>query len=191
MGTVNNVMVAGPITVYTATASTARPADTIAKGTAWGGSWTDAGFTQGGAQFELSGDDATVDVDQHLSSVQVFPVSEEAKLTVRLAEATLTNILLGRGGMGSVTAETNESVIYLGTQAWHTLKAVGIEGRAPGATSSSDKYRRIILHRAKVERSVDIGFTKEGAQMVEVTFVGLVDSTQSAGKEVGVIVDDS
>jgi hypothetical protein len=189
MGTISNVQVAGPITVYTAAESEAPPASSIDKGTAWGGAWTDAGFTDGGANFELSGEDADINVDQHLSMINSFPVSEEAKLTVRLAETTLDNILLARG-RGSVSTDTAEDSLHIGTRALNTFKAIGVEGRAPGATAT-EKYRRIILHRARVEKSINIGMTKGDKMMLEVTFVGMIDSTQSAGQEVGVIIDEN
>lgn len=191
MGTVNNVQVAGPITVYTSTTtSEAPPADSVDFGTAWGGNWTDAGFTEGGATLEISGEDADIRVDQHLSAINTFPVSEEVKLTVRMAESTLENILIARGA-GSISTDTNEDTLGLGTQANVNLYAVGVEGKAAGTSSSTNKYRRVILNKAKLERSLNIGMNKNDVQMLEVTFVGLVDSTESAGQEVGYVIDEN
>lgn len=190
MGTANNVQVAGPITVYTAAESEAEPADTVDYGTAWGNGWTDAGFTEGGANVEIGGEDVEIRVDQHNAPINSIPVTEEMKVTVRMSEATLTNIQLACG-VGSVSTATNEDTLKFGSTARYAFKAIGIEGWGTGTTASVNKYRRVILHRARPSRSITLDETKDGVRMVEVTFEALVDTTETAGRQIGIIIDEN
>ncbi len=79
----------------------AFPALTVLYGTAWGVPWVDRGYTQEGAEWEITHDFADIEVDQELSSVLTVPSGQTAVMRTNLAEFKMDNIALATG-QGSV-----------------------------------------------------------------------------------------
>lgn len=177
--TVTNITVAGPITVYTAAASTALPATTVGYSTAWGGTWADLGYTKGGAEFEHSIEWYDVEVDQENAPVTAVPIKESTKAVVRMSEGTLTNLNKSLG-IGTLTSGSTEDVFTGGSSTYGTFKAIGINGLAPGTDGATQRYRRAMLHKARPEGATVV-FKKDEETILEVNFNALIDTTKTAG----------
>ena len=79
------------------------PAKTVDYGTAWGAPWVDRGYTQDGAEWEISHDFSDIEVDQELSAILTIPSGQNAIMRTSLAEFTAVNIVAGVG-QGAVDA---------------------------------------------------------------------------------------
>jgi len=88
-------------------AANTMPADS-AWGTAWGGSWVDVGYTDGGLRFNVAPTFADVHVDQAIDPVLVVPTGRDVRLAGNLAEFTTGNfkIATGQGTISTVAASS-------------------------------------------------------------------------------------
>lgn len=83
------------------------PSDS-AWGTAWGGSWVDVGYTDGGLRFNVSTTFDDVKVDQSIDPVLVVPTGRDIRLSGNMAEFTTANMKIATGqGTSSTTAATS------------------------------------------------------------------------------------
>jgi len=168
--TVNNIVVAGPVMVYVSSSvGEAAPANSIAKGTAWGGGWTEVGFTQDGVELEIETEKFEVVTDQYNAPVKDFITGQNMSFKFNAAEGTLTNLKQALG-YGTVTSGSTESTLGVSAQdGIPTNYAVGFEGYAPGATSSAVYYRRVIIWNGSVQGNFSLSAKKDGVQTVEYT----------------------
>jgi hypothetical protein len=111
--TTSNIVLPGPVLVYVAPASTAAPANTVAKGTTWGGSWVEVGFTKGGAVLKTDVTKYESVMDQYNAPVKDFITEQHATMTFAVGEATLTQIKQATG-FGTVTTGSTESTFGVG-----------------------------------------------------------------------------
>jgi hypothetical protein len=77
-------------------------------GTAWGGSWVDVGYTDGGLRFNVSVTFDDVKVDQSIDPVLTVPTARDIRLSGNMAEFTTGNVKVATGqGTSSTTAATS------------------------------------------------------------------------------------
>lgn len=192
MGTISNIVVAGPVAVYIAAESEAPPANSIAYGTAWGGNWTALGFTEDGSstEFNHAAENTAHKVDQYAAPVKSTRASEEVTLKVTLAEATLANLQRAIASVGTLTAGSTESTFEVGANTVRlTHYAVGIEFYGPGTDDDDVRYRRIVLHKAVAQGGAMAAMSRNEKTPLEVTWLAHVDDTQTAGEELYVVID--
>lgn len=177
--TASNIVLPGPVLVYMAAASTAEPANTVAKGTAWGGSWTEVGFTKGGVVAKPTWEKVVVTSDQTNARVKSFLTQVGIEITFAAQESTLTNIKQALG-FGTLTSGSTESTFKVaGTEGWPTNYAIGFECFAPGATSSNGYYRRLVVFNGSMEEGPELKSAKEEEMLVAFKLVGEYDSTNT------------
>lgn len=83
------------------------PSDS-AWGTAWGGSWVDIGYTDGGLRFNVTTNFDDVKVDQSIDPVLTVATGRDIRLSGNMAEFTTSNVKLATGqGTSSTTAATS------------------------------------------------------------------------------------
>ena len=187
--TTSNIVVPGPVIVYVGPASTAAPANTIAKGTAWGGSWVDVGATMDGVTISAKTEKFEVMVDQYNAPVKDFITGQGLEMTFTVAEATLTNLKQALG-YGTVTTGSTESTLGVGAvDGIGTNYAVGFECYAPGATSSASWYRRIIIWNGSIRELGDVEAKKDGVMGLKYSVTALVDTTQTATERLFKVID--
>lgn len=176
-----NVVIAGPIRVFSAVAGTELPADTVTYGGAWGGSWTDHGLTDGGASFEESIERAYEQVDQYLHPVTGDAVKAEAKMTVRMAESVLGNIRLARGIGPEVDDDETAYVLDGASTAGEDDEpiAIAVEGRGAGSTPGAPVFHRLVMYVARGGGVPGQEYKVDGKVMVEAEFTGEVDETKT------------
>jgi len=187
--TVSNIVLPGPVMVYVGPASTAAPANTITKGTAWGGSWVEVGLTKGGALLKTDTEKYEVMVDQYNAAVKDFITKQEASITFAASEATLTNLKQALG-YGTITSGSTESTLGVGAvDGIPTNYAVGFECYAPGATSSASWYRRVIIWNGSVQGGIEMKAEKGEEMVMQYEVKALVDTSQSAAERLFKVID--
>lgn len=187
--TVSNLVLPGPCRVYVGPASTAAPASSIAYGAAWAGSWVDVGATVGGVVAQIGLANLSVVVDQYNEAVAEMRIQDSIKVNFAAGEATLTNLKQAMG-IGTLTTGSTESTFGVsGADTFVVPYAVGFETYAPNASSSSLKYRRLIVWKAVQTDAPALEGKKEQLQMVAYAVKGLIDTTQSASEQLWKLID--
>lgn len=191
--TVGNIVLPGPCKVYIAPYSSsaleAAPASSITYGTAWGGGWVEVGYTKGGTVFKPESEHLTVEMDQVNAPLTDFITSQKGTLTFGAGEATLTNIKQALG-YGTVTTGSTESTLGVsGTDGFPTYYTVGIEQYAPGATSASAKYRRLIVWKAKPSTEFELKAEKTEEQIIGYSFEARYEAQASANERLYKLID--
>lgn len=191
--TIGNVVLPGPCLVYIApyssTALEAAPANSIAKGTAWGGGWVEVGYTKGGALLKPGSEHAEVEVDQVNSVLKDFITKQSATMSFAASEATLTN-LKQAFGFGTVTSGSTESTLGVsGTDGIPTYYTVGFECYAPGATSSAAWYRRVIIWKALPKIEAELKADKGEEQLVAYSLEARYEAQATSTERLFKIID--
>lgn len=187
--TTSNIVVPGPVIVYVGPASTALPANTVAKGTAWGGSWVDVGATMDGFTLSFKTEKFEVNIDQYNAPVKDFITGQGVEATFTVAEATLTNLKQALG-YGTVTAGSTESSLAVGAtvDTIPTSYAFGFECYAPGASTSNAWYRRFWIPIGSPREVGDTDGKKDAVQGVKYSVTALQDTTNGIWKVVDRVV---
>jgi hypothetical protein len=189
--TVANVVLPGPCLVYIAPYSSsaleAAPANTITKGTAWGGNWVEVGYTKGGVALQLSTEAFAAEYDQANAPVHDFITKQGATVTFAAGEATLTNIKQALG-YGTTTSGSTESTLGVsGTDGLQTYYSLGFEVLAPGL--SSTKYRRALVWKAKPMGDFELAGKKDEDQVVGYSFEARYEAQASATERLWKLID--
>lgn len=192
MGTVSNIVISGPPRIYIAVASTDPPANSVAYGTAWGGAWTDLGFTEEDSDVEYSHafENTKHKVDQYTSAVKATRASDEATVKFTLAEQTLANMQRAIGGIGTLTAGSTESTLKVGANTVTlTEYAIGVEGYGPGTDDDDVRYRRYVFNKCVLDDAGAQALKRNEKTPLELTYGCLADTSKAAGQELYQIVD--
>lgn len=142
-----NVMV-GTATLWVAPWSggepVAAPADSVAQGAAWGGTWTSPGATDQGVTLNYQPKTNDIMIEEQLTPAKVTVDTVDLGLEVSLAEDVIANIQLALGGAGTITTQAatssliGKSTLVL-SDALEQL-SVGFEGVNP-----SGYWRRLYI----------------------------------------------
>lgn len=191
--TVGNIVLPGPCLVYIAAHSTsaleAAPASSIAKGTTWGGGWTEVGYTKGGVVLKPETGFLEVETDQSNAPVADAIISQKGNVSFVALEATLTNLKQALGH-GTVTAGSTESTLGVsGADHFPTYYTVGFECYAPGATSSSAKYRRVIVWKARANGEFEVKADKAEEQAIGFSFEARYEAQATATERLWKVID--
>lgn len=171
MADVTKIAIPGPVKIYhapySASALETAPADTVNYGVAWGATWVDLGYTEGGAMFKASSSGYNVVPDQVNAPIAAGITEQSGTVEFTILESTLANMKIAMG-YGTITAAANEDKIGVsGTDVFPTFSTLGLESLAQGSDATTSKYRRLILHKVKPVGEVEMGFNKDGAVVVK------------------------
>jgi len=191
--TVGNIVLPGPCKVYIAPYSSSAletaPANTVAYGTAWGGGWVEVGYTKGGVVLKPESEQYTVEMDQVNAPLTDFITKQMATVSFAAGEATLTNIKQALG-YGTLTSGSTESTLGVSaTDGISTYYTVGFEQYGPGATSSSAKYRRIIVWKALPKTEQELKADKNEEQLTAYSFEARYEAQAAATERLYKIID--
>jgi hypothetical protein len=183
----------GPVLVYIAPHSTSAlqgaPANTIAKGTTWGGTWVEVGYTKGGAILKPETEHLTVETDQVNADVVDFITKQRATMEFQAQEATLTNLKQALGYGTITTGSTESSVGVAGTEGFPLYYTVGFECFAPGASSSASWYRRVIAWKCRVAGSFEVKADKAEEQAFQFAFDARYEPQAAATERLFKVID--
>lgn len=183
---VGNIFKSGAI-VWIAPAGEALPvADTIAAGAAWGGNWSRVGFTKAPVAVKYEDEEHDVDVEEFLSSVDRYKISEKIMVETVLAELTADYLKLGIGGTVTTVAATTElvgkDILEAGNDAIKPKYVVGFEGTYVNAAGVSLPVR-FFVHRATVKLNGELTFSKKNGDYTGVPLqVSGLANTASNGR---------
>jgi hypothetical protein len=149
------------------------------------------GWTSGGLTIEHSADFYNVEVDQEPNPVKSFRVKETFKIKTNLAENTLENLKIAWGIDSSIDLTTTAGyrrLAFGGSVADAPEHTLDVYGNAPGTPS---RQRRIHFYRVVAVEFGNLVVEKGKEQVIPVTFEAYIDSTQSNGKQIGYIEDQT
>jgi len=188
-----NIVMPGPVLVYIAPHSTsalqAAPANTIAKGTTWGGNWVEVGYTKGGAILKTETEHLAVETDQVNAPVVDFITKQTATMEFQAQEVTLTNLKQSLG-YGTITTGSTESTFGVAaTEGFPLYYTVGFESYAPGASASAAWYRRVILWKARVAGSIEVKADKAEEMVLQFTFEARYEPQATSTERLFKVID--
>jgi hypothetical protein len=181
-GTPTNVIQSRDIIMYLAaySASNALPADS-AWGTAWGGTYRDAGYTDGGVNVNIGIDYTDVHVDQELDPVLIVASGRNVRLAATLAEPTTANLKDAIGGQGSITTVAATSGVRghadldLSPTLSLNYQTVGFDVKHPG----DGEAIRVIAWKAQGRGSPQIQFAADSKAAVPFEAQAFPDAANS------------
>lgn len=151
----------GPSRFFLGVAGTdVLPADTVAFGAAWGGSWRDTGYlTEDGVAFQFNQNITPVMSSQDRNAILHLRGSTDDTVAVTFTEATLVNIkaATGRGTITTLapsgpTPGFEQLVLSQSTAVAYV--SLGFEGVAP--PNSKSNPRRVLMPRVMATGSVSL-----------------------------------
>lgn len=176
MATSNNVVLGHGLVYITTTIGTALPADTVAKGTAFGGTWVNVGYTKG-VSAKINDERKRIDVDQSTVDVKEYISKNDASITVNMSEVTLANLKYALG-QGTLSTTGSTEVLTLGDNPAISEFSIALEGQSPNTSAA---FRRVQIYRATPAADVEIVMSREEETVYAVTFNALLYEAGSAG----------
>jgi hypothetical protein len=179
-------IILSPAKVYHAAVGATPPADTVAAGTAWGGGWTNIGFTEENVKLNYEFEEKESRPQQSLGPVRRWKTSEDLTIETKLAELYLDGINMGANGTVSQTAagagQPGKEELVVGGTNTLTERAWGFEGQyidEDGATFPV----RFIIWKATAKLGGEMELDKEEITGVPLEINALADLTKTAGQQ--------
>lgn len=174
-------------TVYYAAVGATPPADTVAAGTAWGGGWTDAGYTKESLKLTYEYEEKESIPQQSLTAVRRWKTKESLMAETALNEFYLDGVNLGIGGGGAVSQTAagvgqpgKEELVVGGTNTL-TERAWGFEGQYIDEDGATFPVRFLIWKgTAKITGEIDLN--KEEDVGIGLQINALADMTKTIGQ---------
>jgi hypothetical protein len=142
------------------------------------------GYTSGGVTITQKTDRIEKEVDQSYAPVGIHKVKESFELKTNLAEATLANLkIVWEQSVAIITSSPNRTLCW-GMNPDVVEHTMVFKGKSPEGLD-----RTFTVLKAVVWESGEVNHQKNGVTVVPVTFRILPDTTKSAGKEYGTIID--
>ena len=136
-----NVIV-GPATLYTGAAnSDVLPANSVALGGSWGGTWVYSGATDSGVAWNVTQNTQDITIEEQPNPAAVTVLTMDVSVSVTLAEDTIENMKISFGGTLTVNAGATPPNKVLTFNTNVNNYALGFEGL--GATAG--KPRRVYI----------------------------------------------
>lgn len=176
-----------PAKIYYAAVGTALPnPNSIGYGTAWGGSWSDLGYTLTPISVGYSQEIFKLEVEQVTLPVKGLVTMEEVTIETTLAEITAANMLLAFGGAVTTTAAGTAQValeeLKSGGSSSITYYAWGLEGLYVDS-SNNQLPVRMLIYRGSAVLNGSLNFSKREAVGIPLQITAWADTTKTAGQQ--------
>ncbi len=176
-----------PAKIYYAAVGTALPnPNSIGYGTAWGGSWSDLGYTLTPISVGYSQEIFKLEVEQVTLPVKGLITMEEVTIETTLAEITAANMLLAFGGAVTTTAAGTAQValeeLKSGGSSSITYYAWGLEGLYVDS-SNNQLPVRMLIYRGSAVLNGSLNFSKREAVGIPLQITAWADTTKTAGQQ--------
>lgn len=179
-------LILSPATVYCAPLNTALPANTVAYGASWGGSWARVGFTSAPLKMGYSYTAAEAMIEESLAPVNRGKKEEGASLETVLAEM---NLNLAPYAWEGTTVETPQSTGVAAAETWDVggdnrlaKRIWGFEGQWTKDDGTSFPVRFFIWRGTAVSGG-ELTWTKEKyVEGIPLKIGALADMTRSSGQ---------
>ena len=151
------------------------------------------GWTSGGVTVEAAAEFYNVEVDQEPNPVKSFRTKETFKIKTNLVENTLENLKIAWGIDSAIETASpvtagHRRLAFGGSNAEASEHTLDIYGNSPGSPA---RERQIHFYRVVAVEFGAITMEKNKEQVIPVTFEALCDPTQSDGKQIGYIEDQT
>lgn len=176
-----------PAKIYYAAVGTALPnPNSIGYGTAWGGGWSDLGYTLTPISVGYSQEIFKLEVEQVTLPVKGLVTMEEVTVETTLAEITAANMLLAFGGAVTTTAAGTAQValeeLKSGGSSSITYYAWGLEGLYVDS-SNNQLPVRMLIYRGSAVLNGSLNFSKREAVGIPLQITAWADTTKTAGQQ--------
>jgi hypothetical protein len=184
MGTPTNILI-GPVKVYYAPVGESAPADSVAVDTAWGGNWTDVGYTQSPLVWAPSRETYEVEAEQTTLPLKEVVTKERHVFETVLSELTSTNLQLAIGGTATTTGagagQVGKDELEAGGEYQMDKRAWGFEGRYVDS-SGTEFPVRVFIFKATCNINGNLEFAKGSEAGIGLHINALEDSGKTLGK---------
>ena len=176
-----------PAKIYHAAVGTALPnPNSISYGTAWGGAWSDLGYTLTPISVGYSQEIFKLEVEQVTLPVKGLVTMEEVTIETTLAEITAANMLLAFGGAVTTTAAGTAQValeeLKSGGSSSITYYAWGLEGLYVDSNNNQLPVR-MLIYRGSAVLNGSLNFSKREAVGIPLQITAWADTTKTAGQQ--------
>lgn len=176
-----------PARIYYAAVGTALPnPNTVGYGAAWGGGWSDLGYTLTPISVGYSQDLFKLEVEQVTLPVKGMITMEEVTIETTLAEITAANLSLAFGGSIGTTAAGTAQValeeLKSGGDSSIDYYAWGLEGLYITSANVSLPVR-MLIYRGSAVLNGSLQFSKRAAVGIPLQITAWADTTKTAGQQ--------
>lgn len=180
-----------PATIYYAPVGEALPDETsVGYGDAWGGNWTNLGYTLEPVSLSYETTTFELEVEQITLPVRRVRTGETVMIETTLAEMTATNLALVVDGSSTTTAagvgQVGWDEILAGGSVDLSEYAFGFEGFR--VTSANVRLPvRVFFYKGNAVLNGQLTFAKGAGAGIPIQIKALPDTTQAAGEQILVI----
>ena len=179
-------LIVGPARVFYAPPGEAEPDDTsVAYGGAWGGNWTEVGWTKEPVSAKYDKKTFEAKVEQSTTILKQAVIEEDLMIETTLAEFTTDNLQLALEGTVTDTAagasQVAKSELEVGDTFTLTVRAWGFEGLFTDANGANFPIR-VFVHRATSVINGNLEFGKSDTTGIPLQLRAHGDMTKDAGK---------
>jgi len=177
-------------TLYYAPVNTAIPDDTtVDYGDAWT-DWTRVGYTSEPLVMTYESEEVEIEVEEELSAVNRFRVSETLTLETKLAELTAAYLTLAGGNQDTVTtvgaggAQKPYEYVGLGGKATLQQYAWGFEGFRMDDDGNAQPVRFFVwIGTAMIGGELEFSQKSDSYPGIPIKISAISDTSQNAGQE--------
>ena len=174
----------GPAMLYIAATGTALPADTVGAGIAWGGSWTQIGWTESPVTLTYEYTPAEAMIQESLAPVARWKSAETLTWETTLAETNCANIQYAIEGTLATTAAAagvhGYTNLKVGGADTLTVRAWGFEWNE--TISSVVQPIRVLVYRGTATAGTAFVGGKDKANLVTLKGAAVADMTGTQGE---------
>lgn len=169
-----------PARIFYAPIGEAKPDETtVAAGAAWGGNWTDLGYTLEPVSLNLETETFDLMVQQSIVPVRTLRTAVNASIETTLAELSGANLALVLDGTKTTTAagasqKGFDSIVVDGEKTDISMYQFGIEGVRVHSTNARLPVR--VFLEGSISMSGAIEFSKDSGAGIPVMIKAIADS---------------
>jgi hypothetical protein len=177
-----------PAKIYRAPVGEAVPDEsTVAYGAAWGGNWTDLGYTLEPVSLSYETETFKLMVEQLTAPVRAVRQEETITIETVLAEITGANLAMAMDGTNTATSAGVNQVAYDLVEAGGSVSiseyAWGFEGYRLTSTDSKLPVR-VFVYRGVATLNGQLTFAKSAGVGIPLRIEAMPDTTKAAGKQI-------
>lgn len=181
-----------PVNIYYAPYGEAIPDETsIDYDEAWGGNWTNLGFTTAPLTMQWDEELFELELEQLTNPVKGMKTKEGLMFETTLAELTAANLKLALGSTSTISTtaagagQKGYSQFAFGGEVNLPVYAFGFEGFTLDANNNK-LPKRIFVYRASFSLGGNLEFTKRAAAGIPLRIRAWADTTQTAGQQLAI-----
>ncbi len=182
---ITDILIGGARVLYAPVGESIPDENTIGWDAAWGGNWTEVGYTSAAVSLGLEYEEHDIKVQQHLGTVKRVRTGEDATIETVLAELTCDNLQLATGGTVTDTVagagQVGKSELVSGDLAELDERLWGFEGLRVDANGNL-LPTRFFFWKATSTLNGALEFAKESETGISLQIKALVDTSQARGE---------